>query len=189
MRISLKAIPNLLTALRILLLPVLWALALTGYEVLLAVGIAVAGSTDKLDGVLARRLNATSTWGSHFDSLADGLLFASMMSWLVLLRPEFIREQAVPILVWIALGIASYLVGWLRFRRFADLHLYTAKTAVFLGYLFIIHILIFPDYNRPFFYLTIGMCILGAGETLLVLLTRDRVDERIGTILRRTRKG
>lgn len=182
---SAKSIPNLLTALRLLLLPLLWVLALAERSLLLGVGIALAGITDKLDGVLARRLNAITAWGSHFDSLADSLLFISMMAWLVLLRPEFIREQAVPILIWIALGLASYVVGWIRFRRVADLHLYSAKTAVFLGYLFIIHILVFEDYSRPFFYLTIGACIVGAAETLLVLLIRNRVDEHIGTILSR----
>ncbi|HEV2129897.1 MAG TPA: CDP-alcohol phosphatidyltransferase family protein [Longimicrobiaceae bacterium] len=180
---SAKSIPNLLTALRLLLLPLLWWLVLTERTVWLGVGIAIAGITDKLDGVLARRLNATSAWGSRFDSMADHLLFGSMLVWMVLLRPEFIREQAVPIVVWIVLGIASFLVGWFKFRRVADLHLDSARRAVFLSYLFMIHLLVFEEYSRLFFYVAVAANILGASETLLVLLTRDRVDEHIGTVL------
>ncbi|CAN5724451.1 hypothetical protein BH23GEM7_BH23GEM7_22600 [soil metagenome] len=180
---SAKSIPNLLTTLRLLLLPLLWWLALSERTVWLGIGIAIAGITDKLDGVLARRLKATSAWGSRFDSMADHLLFGSMLVWMVLLRADFIREQAVPILVWIVLGIASFLVGWFKFRRVADLHLDSARRAVFLSYLFMIHLLVFEEYSLPFFYLAVAANILGASETLLVLLTRDRVDEHIGTIL------
>lgn len=178
-----KSIPNLLTAMRVVLVAMLWIPALMGEAVVVGVGLAVAGLTDTADGILARRLHAASSLGSRYDSIADHLLFASVLGWLVLLRPAFIQEQATLLLIWIGIGLVSLVVGWLRFGRFADLHLYSAKVAVVLGIIFAVHALVFDEYSRGFFRLAIAVAILAATEMLLVQITRDRIDERIGSIL------
>lgn len=180
---SKKSIPNLLTATRLALLPVLWVLALRGMDVLLGAGIVLAWITDVLDGFAARRLRAESAWGSRLDSIADTLLMLSAAGWLVMLRPEFIRENAVPLLVWAAIGAAAYLVGWLRFRRVADLHLYSGKAANFCGFLFAAYLLAFRGYPRALFYVVIAVCIVAALEMLLAFATLERVDRRMTTIL------
>jgi phosphatidylglycerophosphate synthase len=184
-----KHLPNALTILRLMLLPALWALALRGMDVLVGIGIAFAWLTDALDGFLARRFDASTPLGSRLDSVADGLLAVSIAVWLFMLRPEFFREHALLILIWLALGAASWLVGWIRFRRIADLHLYSAKAANFLGFFFAAFLFAFDGYPRVLFYFVIGVCILAALETLLALLTRDRVDERMTTILTRFAEG
>lgn len=176
--------PNLLTALRLASLPVLWALAVGGNAFWVGVLLAAAWLTDILDGLLARRLDATTPLGSRLDTLADHLLFGSMLAWVVLLRPGFLREQAMLLLVWGILWLGALGVGWIRFRRFADLHLYSSKAATVAAALFVIHLFLAAEYSRPVFYAAIGVCSAAALEMLLVLATRDRVDERIGTIFK-----
>ena len=171
-----------LTALRLALLPVLWGLALLDRPVLLGIGVAVAASTDMLDGFLARRAQQTTPFGSHFDSVADHLLSASLIIWLVWLRPDFIREQFPLLMLWAGLGLLVLAVGWLRFGRFADLHLYSAKLAAAAGVLFGISLLVFGTYTQPVFYSVIAVCYLAAAETLVALLTRSSIDEHVGTI-------
>jgi cardiolipin synthase (CMP-forming) len=180
-----RSLPNAFTILRLVLLPAMWVLALREMNVLLGWSIVFAWVTDALDGYFARRFDASTRLGSLLDSVADGLLAVSIAAWLVLLRPEFFREHAVLILIWLALGTASWLVGWIRFRRIADLHLYSAKTANFLGFFFAAYLLMAQRYPRPLFYLVIGVCILAALETLLALLTRNRVDERMTSIFQK----
>ncbi|WP_415903612.1 CDP-diacylglycerol--glycerol-3-phosphate 3-phosphatidyltransferase [Neptuniibacter sp. QD29_5] len=79
-------IPNILTSLRIVLIPVFvlifylpysWAPIATG------VVFAVAGFTDWLDGYLARRLNQTSPFGAFLDPVADKLMVAISLALLV----------------------------------------------------------------------------------------------------------
>ena len=67
-------LPNLITALRMLLvLPAAWLLWLGRYpEALVVVG--VAGASDALDGELARRFGWRSAFGSMMDPIADKLL-------------------------------------------------------------------------------------------------------------------
>lgn len=177
-----RSVPNQLSAFRLLMVPVLWGVAALRLPALLGAGWALAAATDVLDGWLARRSGTTTRFGSGLDSLADHLLTLSGFTWLLLFRRAFFREQLVPLLVWGALGLTVLAVSWLRFRRFVDLHLYSAKTAAFLGSLFAIWLLAFGAYRPAVFYGVIGVCFFAALEALAVLLTRSRVDEHTGSI-------
>ncbi len=180
-----KSIPNLVTGSRLLALPVLWGFALAGYPRVVGAGLLFAWLSDALDGFLARKLDAQSAWGSRFDSISDTLMFVSGLAWIVLLRPEFVAEHAAPLMAWVAIGVINYSVSWIRFRRFVDLHLFSAKAANFLGFLFAAYLIAFGVESRGIAYGVIGVCLVAAIETLLVLVTFQRVDERIWTVFQR----
>lgn len=70
----LRQLPNLLTGLRLLLVPpILWLLVRGEYAWALALAV-VAGVSDWLDGALARRFGWQSRIGGILDPLADKLL-------------------------------------------------------------------------------------------------------------------
>lgn len=173
----LQQVPNALTGLRLLLVPVLWALALMGQAWLVGAGTLLAWFTDMIDGPLARRLGSTSRWGSTFDSVADHVLSTSLVLWLVLLRPEFVREQFPLLLGWSILALSTVAVGMIRFGKPGDLHLYSGKLAGGLGYLFGASLLLAGGYSRWFFYAVFAVATLAAVETLAIYFTSRRVDE------------
>lgn len=71
-----KHIPNLLTQCRLLLVPaILWLLWTHSYEFAFVLFFA-AGSTDVLDGYLARRFQVTSRFGAYLDPVADKALLS-----------------------------------------------------------------------------------------------------------------
>ena len=83
---TLLNVPNALTLLRILLIPVLIALTYTPLEAryVLAAGVfLVAAITDWFDGYLARTLNQTSAFGRFLDPVADKLMVAAALVILV----------------------------------------------------------------------------------------------------------
>ena len=183
LRRNLGTLPNQLTALRLAMVPLLWVLMLFGHPVWVGVGVMLAAATDVLDGYLSRKWHQTSKFGSRLDSAADHLLAASMALWMVLLRPFFFREQRWPLIAWAVFAAFVLLVSWLKFHRFVDLHLYSSKAAVFLSWSFGIPLLVLGRYSRLHFWITIAACLLAAAESLAVVLTRERVDEHIGSIL------
>jgi CDP-diacylglycerol---glycerol-3-phosphate 3-phosphatidyltransferase len=82
-------LPNLLTVMRIMLVPVL-VVALLGNtpegDVLAAVVFALASLTDFVDGYLARARDSVSTFGKLMDPLADKLLIVAALLALVSLN-------------------------------------------------------------------------------------------------------
>src|SRR3954453_7146947 len=82
-------LPNLLTVLRIMLVPVLVVALLgdtQGGDVLAAVVFALASLTDFVDGYLARARDSITTFGKLMDPLADKLLVVAALISLVSLH-------------------------------------------------------------------------------------------------------
>jgi CDP-diacylglycerol---glycerol-3-phosphate 3-phosphatidyltransferase len=82
-------LPNLLTVLRIMLVPVLVVALLgntPGGDVLAAVVFALASLTDFIDGYLARARDSITTFGKLMDPLADKLLIVAALISLVSLH-------------------------------------------------------------------------------------------------------
>jgi len=74
---NLSSIPNILTIIRLLLvIPLVIILLMEEYAIALTVFV-IAGLSDGLDGLLAKRFGWTSRFGSIADPLADKLLMIS----------------------------------------------------------------------------------------------------------------
>lgn len=82
---GLHALPNLLTLLRLALVPVLWVLMLVYRLDYWALGVFVlATATDVLDGYLARRWHSITDFGKLMDPLADKLMVLSVLATLLI---------------------------------------------------------------------------------------------------------
>ena len=79
-----STVPNFLTLLRIVLIPFIMVLYLTGVPGIWVAGIfLLASATDWLDGFLARRMNQVSPFGEFLDPVADKLMIAVVLVMLV----------------------------------------------------------------------------------------------------------
>ena len=72
-------IPNILTMIRLILVPVFVVLFFKGYRMASLAVFCAASLTDMLDGYLARKLNQITDFGKLFDPLADKLMVISAM--------------------------------------------------------------------------------------------------------------
>jgi CDP-diacylglycerol---glycerol-3-phosphate 3-phosphatidyltransferase len=116
-------VPNVLTVVRILLIPVLVTLLLSEFasDTLAAAVFILASVTDALDGWLARRHKSESNFGKLMDPLADKLLVTSALVSLVALD----RLQA-----WVAMVIIAreFAVTGLRQLAVEQGHVLAANT-------------------------------------------------------------
>ena len=77
---QLRTLPNLLSLLRLALVPVFLVLIITGHSISAFLVLALASFTDWLDGYLARRLNQVTRIGALLDPAADRLyIFATLI--------------------------------------------------------------------------------------------------------------
>ena len=72
-------IPNVLTIIRMLLIPVFVILFFRGHKIAALCVFCAASLTDMLDGYLARKLNQITDFGKLFDPLADKLMVLTAM--------------------------------------------------------------------------------------------------------------
>ena len=120
-------LPNLLSVVRLLLVPVLLSLAWYGHPRFFLGGLIISLASDAADGFLARRFNQTSELGAKLDSWADFLTYLSLPICGWWLRPEVVREEQL----WLTGGIGCYfaatIAGFLKFRRLTSYHTWAAK--------------------------------------------------------------
>lgn len=76
-------LPNKLTLLRIIMIPVFIIVLMTGYYYISAIIFILASITDALDGYIARKYNLVTNFGKIMDPLADKLLVVSALICLV----------------------------------------------------------------------------------------------------------
>lgn len=138
-------IPNMLTMLRILLVPVfIWAY-IRRPGVLPILILTVSALTDLLDGKIARRFNQVSDVGKLLDPIADKLTQGAMLGCLLTRFPRFwiplslmvVREAFVGITSLMAIRKSGHVEG-------AEMH---GKVATVLLYAMVLSHLIF--YNMP----------------------------------------
>ena len=101
-------VPNLLTVFRMVLIPVFVSLLFYQNFVLALAVFILAGVTDGLDGLLARRFNQKSQLGTILDPIADKLLLVT--SFVVLsMRSVFPQPlpSHLPIPFWVTVAVIS----------------------------------------------------------------------------------
>jgi cardiolipin synthase len=94
---------NQLTLLRLLLVPVFALCMLYGLPGWALVTFAVAGATDALDGLIARRTGQQTTLGAWLDPMADKLMVATMFVMLTL--PGLGLPNRLPL--WLTVAVLS----------------------------------------------------------------------------------
>lgn len=98
---------NQLTLLRMLLIPVFALLVIYAYTGWALIVFLVAGLTDLLDGLLARRAGQKTTLGAWLDPVADKLLVATML--IVLTLP--LEHLIVRLPIWLTVLVLMRDIG------------------------------------------------------------------------------
>ncbi len=141
---------NQITLLRMLLIPAFVILVIYGYLGWALIAFIVAGLTDALDGLIARRLGQKSSLGAWLDPMADKLL--AIATFVVLTAPGLGLANRIPIwltvliisrdiVIVLTVAIVNLAVGRRTFRPsiFGKLataiYMVTATVAMFFNYL------------------------------------------------------
>ena len=179
-----STLPNQLSLVRALLIPVLWVLALLQLSTSFAIVYIIAGVTDFLDGKIARMQKQTSAFGSWLDSLADNILSISLPFWVWLLLPAFVREQLVIILILFGVLVLNFVLGFVKYKQMIGYHLYSLKAAALMLYVFPAHALLWSP-NLVLFYITASVIAIGLLEGIVMTLTHKKMEAEKVSILTR----
>lgn len=152
----LKNIPNILTILRFLFIPIILYFIFIGNYILGFIFFTISGITDILDGFIARKFNLISNFGKLMDPLADKLTQISVLATLVTVEiiPFWILSIVIIKELIMVIG-ASFLYG-------KDVVVYSkwyGKLATVLFYLAIVISLITKQFNISGFFVNLSFII------------------------------
>jgi phosphatidylglycerophosphate synthase len=171
-----KLWPNLLSAVRIALMPAVLLAAIAGSRRWFLILVAASLATDALDGFLARRLNAFSDFGRKLDSAADYLTMITGLAGIALLWPEIVQRE----LPWIVAGLSAFfgviVFSFIRLGHPPCYHTWAAKVGVAGCALSMIPLL--SGWSAtPFHFMVVVLILAGVEGVIISLLIPQHVGE------------
>jgi cardiolipin synthase (CMP-forming) len=154
-------IPNLLTMVRFLLIPVFvyFFFSQNPYSLEIAVSVFIlSGVTDTLDGYVARRLNQITRLGTVLDPLADKIMLITVLASVTI-------SNNIPIWIIVVVAVKELLliVGAFTLYNERDIVIPAnvfGKITTILSYMAILAVLFELPYSRAILYTYITMTIL-----------------------------
>jgi CDP-diacylglycerol--glycerol-3-phosphate 3-phosphatidyltransferase len=177
---NLYSIPNILSLLRLALVPVLVALATAQRGDIFLLVLAVSLISDVLDGYLARKLNLASELGAKLDSWGDILTYAAMILGLHLIWPSIFEQQAEYLFAAMMSFILPTLLAFRKFGAYPSYHTWGAKLAAVLmapAY----YVLILTDADS-FFRMVILFHVLVALEEMAITYILNQPRSNVGSV-------
>lgn len=173
-------VPNLLSALRIALMPAVLLTAVGGsrrWFVGLLIGALL---TDALDGFLARRLRAESDLGRKLDSWADYLTMFTGIAGIAILWPAIMQRE----LAWVATGLVAFFAvvvyGFVRLGRAPCYHTWASKVFAVACGLSMIPLL--AEWSATPFHVAMTLLVACGVEELAIALLVPKHTGEVPTV-------
>jgi cardiolipin synthase len=115
-------LPNILSSLRVILLPILYVFALIGMRLEFLVAYIIIGSTDALDGFLARLLNQVTKLGKFLDTVADILFYFSTLFFITYFYPDRIIPNTWLIIVFMIIYLGAFIISIVKNGKPMQIH-------------------------------------------------------------------
>lgn len=171
-RKQMLTIPNLLSFLRLCLIPLMiWLYCSQRNYALTAAVLILSGLTDMVDGYIARRFNMVTDFGKALDPIADKLTQAAVMFCLV----TRFQMMLVPLLLLIFKEVCNGIMSLAVIKKTgkvcgADWH--GKVCTCFLYAMMFLHIVWF-DISRPWSTALISICVIMMTVSFGLYMTRN----------------
>lgn len=167
-------VPNLISAYRLAVSPLIMALALTGQVKWFAILLCISLVSDILDGNIARLYNLRTRFGAALDNLADMATYAMALLGIFLFKWGDIRPYGWLLFLFLTIFILSYIIAFARFGKIPGLHLYSAVSAGYLQGIFFF-VLFAWGFIPWLYFLAVGWGVIAYIEKIFVLLRLDDI--------------
>ena len=126
------SIPNLLSILRLISMPLLLFAAWTGRHLFFEITLAILLLMALADGVLARRLGQVTDFGAELDSWGVLAAFITVPLCVWILWPELARRESAFIIALVTFHVVPALLGLLKYGRLTSYHTWGSKLSAVL---------------------------------------------------------
>ncbi|MGB0473476.1 MAG: CDP-alcohol phosphatidyltransferase family protein [Porticoccaceae bacterium] len=178
---NIYSIPNLLSLLRLALVPVLIIAVCLKETNLFLLLLAISLLSDMLDGYFARKLQQVTEFGARLDSWADMATYAMMIIGIFYIWPVIFVEQLYFLIAATLSYVLPVVIALARFGSFPSYHTWGAKiAAVLIAPAF--YLLVLAD-NQLFFRLVIVFHVIVAIEEIAITFLLKKSKTNVASIL------
>ena len=154
---NILTLPNLLSLLRILIIPVIvWLYIWQKNYYGAAIMVVLSGITDVADGIIARKFNMISDFGKILDPIADKLTQGTLFICLSLKYPNMIWLIALFVLKEFVMALLGYIT--IRNTDSVNSAKWYGKLSTFILYASMILMILLPDLPINFVNVLIILC-------------------------------
>lgn len=89
--------------------------------------ITVGLLTDIFDGIIARRLNISTTHLRRLDSIIDQIFWISIALACYIRYPDFFNTNKIKLIILVGIEVLTYLISYLRFKKEVATHAISSK--------------------------------------------------------------
>ncbi|AEW21911.1 CDP-alcohol phosphatidyltransferase [Tannerella forsythia 92A2] len=171
---GLKKIPNILSISRIILSPIM--LAMADRPPALAALILLIGLTDMADGFIARRYHCRSASGARLDSLGDWIFFSTAGIVFYMKYRSVVSDHIWELAAILTVRILSLCTARYRFGRFLSIHTLGNKLTVVLVFATMLFIVCESKVNEIILKTAFTTALLSAVDEYLIILTSGKID-------------
>ena len=176
-------LPNMISTSRLAAVPLLWGLCIMGEYRAFGVGLLICLASDIVDGWLARRLNAATSFGAKLDSAADNAMLVSVPIWVYLVVPDIVERHFSSFVIFTGLLILTFACMAVKFGRNVEIHTYASKFGVGVMWIYLATTSLYKHYDILYFSFIITSIIFLI-EDIYHLVTRDYIDEHVKTAIK-----
>ena len=162
----------MISALRLGTVPVLAWLAWNGADRSFAWLLLIAGSTDMLDGWMARKYGWVSRLGALLDSAADISIVIVVLFGVWKMRSEVFFEHSLIIWAVVVIWSITNIFGLIKYKRLASFHTEFARIGLVMFGVFIL-VLFFYGFVPWVLYACGSICFLAGVESLILVIMVD----------------
>ncbi len=168
-------LPNILSSLRVVLLPILYVFALIGMHLEFLIAYIIIGSTDALDGFLARLLNQVTKLGKFLDTVADILFYFSTLFFITYFYPDRIIPNTWLIIVFMIIYLGAFIISIVKTGKPMQIH----TTHLRINATFVYFLVILSYFFDTTFVVTAILIsfIIGYIEEIAIFIKFGSVDQ------------
>lgn len=168
-------IPNILSSLRVILLPILYVFALIGMELEFLIAYIIIGSTDALDGFLARLFNQVTKLGKVLDTFADILFYFSTLFFIFYFYPDRIAPNTWLLIVFMCFYLGAFVISIIKTGKPMQIHTTLLRVNATLVY-FLVILSYFFDTTYVITAIVVSF-IIGYIEEIVIFIKFGAVDQ------------
>jgi phosphatidylglycerophosphate synthase len=166
--VPLSQLPNLISAGRLIAMPVLLATALQRRPVAFAWLLLACLLSDIADGLIARHYHLESKLGAALDSTADLVLTLTAVYGMVVLQPAFVAGHLVALGIVASLYAGQVVLALLRYRRLSSFHTYATRASAYAQGVFFVGLFFYGYMPWLFYTAWVVSCVAYLEEWMIV---------------------